>query len=61
MAKKLSKRYLALETVRIEFAEYGECTDIAVRTLIEQRISREAWNEAAAKGLRYYKAQKEIT
>ena len=55
MAKKKSKRYYALETIRIEFAKHGEATQASTRAYIENRISHQAYLEAAQKGLRQYR------
>ncbi len=55
MVKKKSKRYYALETIRIEFAKHGEATLASTRAYIENRISHDAYLEAAQKGLRQYK------
>lgn len=55
--KKKSKRYYALETIRIEFARHGEATRDSTRAYIENRISHDACLDAAQKGLRQYKAR----
>ena len=54
------KRKIALEYIRIEFAKNGECTDIAMRYFIENRISKKAFDEAAQKGLKIYNKMRSI-
>lgn len=55
--KKKSKRYYALETIRIEFAKHGEATRESTRAYIENRISHQAYLEAAQKGLRQHNSR----
>lgn len=52
-----SKRWLALEVIRIEWARYGKDTRESVRAFIENRVSRVARNKAATIGLRQYENQ----
>ncbi|GAG16013.1 unnamed protein product [marine sediment metagenome] len=46
------KRKIALEIIRIEWAKYGKDTRESMRAYIENRISRQARNEAASARLR---------
>lgn len=49
-----SKRWIALEVIRTEWAKYGKDTQASMRAFIENRVSKTARDEAAALGLRQY-------
>ena len=53
--KKPSKRTVAIETIRIEFATHGKSTMASTRAYIENRISADTYHAAAAMGLRQFK------
>jgi len=57
----MTKRELALEVIRIEWAKYGKDTRESMRAYVENRISYAARNEAASKGLKIYKMKTEVT
>jgi hypothetical protein len=50
----MTKRQLALETIRIEWALNGKDTQQSIRAFVENRISMEARNKVAAIGLKQY-------
>jgi len=56
---KMSKRKTALEIIRTEFAMHGVATERSTRAYIENRISSDAYDEAARSGLRTYNQKKE--
>lgn len=47
-------RKMALDIIRVEVAQHGEITLVALRTYLEQRVSMAAFRKAAAQGLRQY-------
>jgi hypothetical protein len=53
----MTKRELHLEHIRIEVAREGRVTQEAIRHYIENRISRQAFQEAIDKGMRQYEAR----
>lgn len=50
----MSKRQLALEAIKCEFAQYGKPTREAMRLYIENRISQKTYKEAAMRGYMMY-------
>ena len=50
----MSKTKLALEAIRIEVAQNGEITSLALRLYVENRIGRERFNEVVDQGMMYY-------
>ncbi len=52
----MTKREHALATIRAEVAETGEVTFFAMRAYVENRISRKAFNEAVAQGMKAFNA-----
>ena len=48
------KRETALEIIRVEVAKYGEITSKAIRTYVENRISRNSYNLAIDKGMKQF-------
>ena len=55
----MTKRETALELIRIEVAKEGKATHYAIRHYVENRISRDAFNEAVRQGLKQYEAREE--
>lgn len=55
--KKPSKRKMAIETIRIEFAKYGKSTHESLRAYIENQISSDTYYAAAKAGLRQFKSK----
>ncbi len=51
-------RKMALETIKIEYAQHGQATREATRAYVEHRLSMKAYQEAAQQGLEIYQAQK---
>lgn len=54
----MSKREIALETIRIDVAQNGEVTTIGMRAYVENRVSFKAFKEAIAIGRRQFEALK---
>ena len=54
----MSKRKIALEIIRIEYATHGCSTVKAVRTYVENPISMVAYQAVAAAGIKQYEANK---
>ena len=50
----MNKRETALEIIRTEYAKYGKETRESMRAYVENRISAEARNEAASRGLKIF-------
>ena len=57
MTTQKSRRYLAIETIRIEYAKYGKETRESMRAYCENRISFNARAEAIKKGLKMFNAK----
>lgn len=56
-SRKHSKRWTALEVIRTEWAKHGKDTQASMRAFIENRVSKDARDEAARLGLRQYKSK----
>jgi hypothetical protein len=54
--KKPSKRKMAIENIRIEFAKHGKATRESTRAYIENRISSDTYYAAAKAGLRQFRS-----
>lgn len=57
----MSKREIALTTIRVEVAREGRMTQAAMRAYVENRISRAAFDEACRKGMRQFEAGGKFT
>jgi hypothetical protein len=55
----MSKRKDALNRIRYEFSAYGKSTQIALRAMIENRISYEKFQEMAREGMKIFKSKNE--
>ncbi len=53
----MTKREIGLVIIRAEVAETGKAGRDALRAYLERRISRAAFNDACAEGLRIYTAR----
>lgn len=58
---KHSKRWIALEVIRTEWAKHGKDTQASMRAFIENRVSKAARDEAAMLGLRQYDRRKNVS
>lgn len=52
----MTKREAALEWIKVEVATYGEITEKALRKYIENRVSYEAFKDAARRGMAIFEA-----
>ena len=60
MTKTLSKRTVAIATIRIEFATHGNSTPGSTRAYIENCISADTYHSAAKIGLQQFKNKEVI-
>lgn len=54
----MTKRESALEWIRVEVAKHGEITSLALRKYIENRVSYDAFKDAARRGMAIFEANK---
>lgn len=57
---KASKRFLALETIRLEYAKNGCSTRESLRAFIENKISKSEYDLAAKKGIDIYNGKTKL-
>lgn len=58
MSFPTTKRELALEAIRLDYAKHGKDSGVATRLYVENRISYAAFRKAASEGQNIYSRRK---